>query len=176
MRILGIDPGLANVGYGVIDHEGQKSAMVVAGTVTTPAADPLPRRLKHIHDELAAVIAAHKPDVACLEDIFFCTNVRTAIAVAQGRGACILATAAADIPIAEYTPLQIKMAVTGSGKATKQQVEKMVRALLALKDVPRTDHAADALAVALCHAHSQRFQKLVTAAGAVMGRGKRRFR
>jgi crossover junction endodeoxyribonuclease RuvC len=177
VRILGIDPGLANVGYGVIDHEGQRSRLVASGTIETASHQPVAQRLKRIHDGLAEVIETHHPEVACIEDLFFCTNVRTAISVAQGRGACILATAVSGIPLAEYTPLQIKMAITGYGKASKQQVEKMVRAVLALQDMPKTSHAADALAVALCHAHSQRFRALVTAAGGpVLPRGKRRLR
>ena len=177
VRIIGIDPGLANVGYGVIEHGGQRSRLLAAGTISTPSTLPTAQRLKLIHDGLAAVIATWQPGVAALEDLFFSTNVRTAISVAQGRGACILATANSGIDLAEYTPLQIKMAITGYGKAGKQQVEKMVRAVLGEQEGTWSNHAADALAVALCHAHSMRFGQLATAAGAPpIPRGKRRWR
>ena len=177
MRILGIDPGLANTGYGIIDHDGQRSQFLAAGCIVTAADEAVSQRLRKIHDGLVAVIEEWKPEVACVEDLFFCTNVRTAISVAQGRGVAILATAHASLPVAEYTPLQIKQAVAGYGKATKEQVEKMVRAVLRLEQLPATNHAADALAVALCHAHSHKFQSLVVAAGGpAIAKGKRRYR
>jgi len=162
MRIMGIDPGLANTGYGIIDSVGQKSRLVTAGDVVTRAEDPLPKRLQTIHDRLAAVIREWSPEVVAVETLFFCTNVRTAIAVAQARGVALLATAGSGIPVAEYSPLEIKLAIAGSGKATKEQMQKMVRAILALAELPKTSHTADALAVALCHAHSQHFRNLVT--------------
>ena len=177
VRIIGIDPGLANVGYGVIQHDRNRSCLLAAGTITTASTMETAQRLKMIHDGLAAVIETWQPSVAALEDLFFCTNVRTAISVAQGRGACILATANSQIELAEYTPLQIKMAVTGYGRATKQQVEKMVRVVLAQQEGAWSNHAADALAVALCHAHSMHFKVLATAAGAPLpARGKRKWR
>jgi crossover junction endodeoxyribonuclease RuvC len=171
VRILGIDPGLAQTGYGVVDHSSQQSRLVACGCITTRADEEMAQRLRQIHDKLAEVIRTWNPEVAAIENLYFCTNVRTAISVAQGRGVCILATATAQIPLAEYTPLQIKLAVAGYGKATKQQVEKMVRALLCLPAIPGTSHEADALAVALCHAHSHKFKSLV---GAALERGRKR--
>jgi crossover junction endodeoxyribonuclease RuvC len=164
MIIIGIDPGLASVGYGVILHANQQSKVLTHGCITTAAGQPLAQRLSVIHDTLSAIIEEWKPDVAAVEELFFCNNAKTVIAVAQGRGVCLLATARANLPIAEYTPLQIKQAVVGYGKATKPQVEKMVKTLLCLQEIPATNHAADALAVALCHAHSQRFSHLVSEA------------
>ncbi|MCX7717678.1 MAG: crossover junction endodeoxyribonuclease RuvC [Candidatus Sumerlaeaceae bacterium] len=164
MRIIGIDPGLASTGYGVIDHDGQRSRLVTAGCIETIPTAPLAGRLRTIHDDLVAVIRETAPDCAAMEQLFFCTNVRTAISVAQGRGVAILATAASEIPLHEYTPLQIKQAVAGFGRATKQQVELMVRAMLRLGTKLDTTHAADALAVALCHAHASKFAEAVARA------------
>jgi crossover junction endodeoxyribonuclease RuvC len=161
MRVLGIDPGLAHTGYGVIDHLGQSSRLVAMGEIVTTPDQQLSARLKMIHDGLVEAIGQWKPEVACVESLFFCTNARTAIAVAQARGVCILATANAGIPMAEYTPLQIKQAVAGYGKATKLQVLKMVKALLTLQEMPKSDHMGDALAAALCHAHGHHFDRLV---------------
>ncbi len=169
MRILGIDPGLAHTGFAVIDFDGQASRLLAAGQITTPAELPLPQRLKQIHDGLVAVIQEWSPDVAALENLYFCTNVRTAISVAQGRGVAILSTAQANIPLAEYSPLEIKLAVAGYGKATKQQIQKMVKAILNLETVPASDHVADSMAVALCHAHSQRYQNMIIASGVEQG-------
>lgn len=161
MRIMGIDPGLANTGYGVIEFTGSQSRLVIAGDIVTGSREPLAQRLRTIHDGLAQIIATWRPEVVALESLFFCTNVRTAIAVAQARGVAVLATAVSGVSLAEYSPLEIKLAVAGYGKATKEQVQKMVRALLGMADAPKTSHSADALAVALCHAHSQRFARLV---------------
>jgi crossover junction endodeoxyribonuclease RuvC len=166
MRIIGIDPGLASTGYGVIDHDGCQSRLVTAGCIETVGTAPLARRLRTIHDDLAEVIRRTAPDCAAMEQLFFCTNIRTAISVAQGRGVAILATAAAELPLHEYTPLQIKQAVAGYGKATKQQVEHMVRAMLRLDTELDTSHAADALAAALCHAHASKFADAVARAQA----------
>lgn len=171
VRILGIDPGLASTGYGVIDHLGQSSRLVASGCITTAAGEPLAGRLKHIHDSLAGVITEFQPEAVSIEMIFFCNNARTIIGVSQARGVAILATANANLPLFEYTPLQIKQAVAGYGKATKQQVEKMVRALLGNgAGAPSTSHAADALAAALCYAHSHRMSQMVQAA---LAAGKR---
>ncbi|MGB9692880.1 MAG: crossover junction endodeoxyribonuclease RuvC [Candidatus Sumerlaeaceae bacterium] len=161
MRIMGIDPGLAHTGYGVIEFTGSESRMLVMGEIVTRADAALALRLQEIHDRLHAVIEAWQPEAVAVESLFFCTNVRTAIAVAQARGVALLATATANVPLFEYTPLEIKLAVSGYGKATKEQMQKMVRAILGLREEPRTSHAADALAAALCHAHSQRFQQFV---------------
>lgn len=160
MRILGVDPGLASVGYGVIEHDRGSSRLLVSGCISTRAGEPLSARLQVIYDTLQQVIAEWEPEVACIEQLFFCSNVRTAIAVAQARGVCILATANAKLRFAEYTPLQIKQGVVGYGKASKAQVQKMVKALLTLPEAPKTDHEADAIAVALCHAHSEKYTRL----------------
>lgn len=161
MRILGIDPGLANTGYGIIEHDGQRSRILTSGCIVTSSTAPLGLRLQHIYDELVRAIEKYEPEVASLEKLFFSANVKTAMAVGEGRGVAILATAKAHLPLAEYTPQQIKQAVTGTGRANKQQVERMVKVLLNLEQVPETNHAADALAVALCHAHSFRYGQLV---------------
>ena len=176
MRILGIDPGLANVGFGVIEHAGGQSRLIASGCIVTEASVPLADRLKQIHDSLVDVIALHSPEAASIEQLFFCANVKTAISVAQGRGVCILATANAGIAFHEYTPLQIKLAITGSGKAGKAQVQKMVKALLNLREAPVSDHAADALAAALCHAHSWKFTRLAEAAAVQSRPGPARLR
>lgn len=161
MRIMGIDPGLAHTGYGIIDFTGSESRFLASGDIVTLADDALARRLQHIHGELSRIIEEWAPEAIAVESLFFCTNVRTAISVAQARGVALLATAASGVPVHEYSPLEIKLAVAGYGKATKEQMKKMVRAILGLEELPRTSHAADALAVALCHAHSQRFQRVI---------------
>lgn len=174
MRILGVDPGLANTGYGVIEHDGSRSRMLAAGCIVTSTAEPLPQRLQQIYDGIMRAIELHEPNVACLEKLFFSVNVKSAMAVGEGRGVAILATAKAGIPLAEYTPQQIKQAVSGSGKANKMQVERMVKVLLNLEQVPATSHAADALAVALCHAHSFKYSQVVLASLDKLGGSPRR--
>lgn len=155
MKIMGIDPGLADVGYGVIawDERARTAGHVAHGVIRTPASDPPARRLQTIYAELRALIAEHRPDAVAVEQLFFARNVKTAMAVAQARGVAILATAESGAPLAEYSPPQIKLALTGQGRAGKRQVQLMVRALLNLKEIPRPDHAADALATALTHLH-----------------------
>ena len=154
MRILGIDPGLAAVGWGLIVYPEGGPADVQWGTITTAAGIPLPSRLREIHDGVAQLIRDVQPDAISVEELFFATNVKTAFTVAQARGVIVLATSESGVEVAEYTPLQIKKAVTGRGKAGKTQVQKMVAHLLGLQEIPRPDHAADALAAALCHGHS----------------------
>lgn len=161
MRILGIDPGLSNTGYGVIDHESNQSRLVAHGCIVTKTRDETSVRLKAIYDGLSETIEKIQPDAVAIEKLFFSINVKSAMAVAEGRGVAILATASAELPLAEYTPQQIKQAVSGSGKAAKDQVLRMVGVLLNLQDMPATSHAADALAVALCHAHSSHFHTAV---------------
>jgi crossover junction endodeoxyribonuclease RuvC len=174
MRILGIDPGLANTGYGVIEHDGQRSRMLTNGCIVTGSTTPLSQRLQKIYDELVLVIDKFHPEVACLEQLFFSVNVKSAMAVGEGRGVAILATAKANLPLAEYTPQQIKQAVTGHGGARKGQIERMVKVLLNLEEAPATNHAADALAVAICHAHSFRYSQLVVASLQKSGSPRRR--
>ncbi len=154
MRILGIDPGVAIVGYGVIEYERNIFKVVDYGKITTPAHIPLPKRLKMVYDSATALIGTFKPDVVAIEELFFNTNVKTAIAVGHARGVLVLAAENAGIPIAEYTPLQIKQAVAGYGRADKNQVQQMVKMFLKLNEIPKPDDTADALAVAICHAHS----------------------
>ena len=154
MRILGIDPGFAIVGYGVIDYENSKYKTVDYGKITTPAGMDMPLRLKEVYDGVLRLIELFKPDVLAIEELFFNTNVKTAIAVGHARGVIVLAAANSGIKINEYTPLQIKQAVVGYGRADKNQVQQMVKMFLGLKEVPKPDDTADALAVAICHANS----------------------
>lgn len=159
--ILGLDPGTAITGYGLIRYDGRHLVPVDYGVITTPARTPLPVRLRTIHHELSALISRHQPTEAAVEELFFARNVRTAVAVGQARGVVLLALAQADLPIHEYTPLQVKQAVVGYGQGTKSQVQEMVRMLLDLDAIPKPDDAADALAVAICHAHSARLSALL---------------
>lgn len=154
MRILGIDPGFATIGFGLVESERAHVQVVTYGTITTPAGLPLSRRLYQIGCDMEELISQLRPDVISVEELFFHTNITTGIAVAHGRGVILYAAEKCGIPLFEYTPGQVKMAVTGYGKAEKRQVMDMTRRLLHLKAVPRPDDAADALALALCHARS----------------------
>lgn len=156
MRIIGIDPGTGILGFGVIDFVKGKPSLVTAGVVTTPAHTPLDERLEEIYDSLTEIIAETKPDVMSIEKLFFARNVTTAMSVAHARGVAMLAGKKAKLPIAEYTPLQIKQTLTGYGKADKKQMQEMVRIQLGLKEVPRPDDAADALATAITHSYMAR--------------------
>lgn len=149
MRIIGIDPGTGILGFGVIDAKGGKTKLVTAGVITTPAHTPLADRLEEIYVELTAIIAETKPDRMAIEQLFFARNVTTAMSVAHARGVAMLTGKQAKLPIDEYTPMQIKQSVTGYGKADKKQVQEMVRVQLGLKDVPKPDDCADALAAAI---------------------------
>lgn len=153
MIILGIDPGLANTGWGVILHEGSRARCLAYGCVTTLSTDPLPHRLAAVHDEISDVIARYRPTECAVESVFFGSNAKSAFATGQARGAALVATAADGLSLAEYSPAQIKSVVVGEGGADKQQIQYMVRVLLGLDHTPSPDHAADALAVALCYAH-----------------------
>lgn len=154
MRILGIDPGIATIGFGLVEAERGQANMLTYGVITTPAGLPLSKRLYQIDRDMEALIVQLKPDVIAVEELFFNTNITTGIAVAHGRGVLLCAAERAGIPLYEYTPSQVKLAVTGYGKAEKRQVMDMTRRLLKLNAVPRPDDAADALALALCHARS----------------------
>ena len=154
MRILGIDPGYATIGFGLIGAERGQVNMLIYGAISTPAGLPLSRRLHQIGTDMAELIRQTKPDVIAIEELFFNTNITTGIAVAHARGVLLYAAEDAGIPLYEYTPGQVKLAVTGYGKAEKHQVMDMTKRLLKLKAVPRPDDAADALAIALCHARS----------------------
>jgi crossover junction endodeoxyribonuclease RuvC len=152
MRIIGIDPGTGILGFGIVDVIGGKFKMVDAGVVTTPAHTPIDERLEDIFDSLTEIIAATKPEVMSIEQLFFARNVTTAISVAQARGVAMLTGRKAKLPIAEYTPMQIKQTLTGYGKADKKQMQEMVRVQLGLTEVPKPDDCADALAAAITHA------------------------
>lgn len=152
MIILGIDPGLANTGWGVIELVGPQMRCIAYGCITTPSGDATPARLKVIHDEVARVVDRYSPDECSVESVFFGTNAKSAFATGQARGAALLATAGAALEVGEYSPVQIKSVVVGSGTADKRQVQYMVQTLLGLDHEPHPDHAADALASALTHA------------------------
>lgn len=160
MIILGVDPGTAITGYGLIQSDGQELGLIDYGAIRTPAEWSLPRRLEHIYRELTALIVKYQPTDAVVEKLFFSKNVRTALSVGQARGVALLAAAEAGISIHEYTPLQIKQAVVGYGRAEKNQIQQMVKMLLQLDTIPEPDDAADALAVAICHAHSAHWAQL----------------
>ena len=154
MRILGIDPGVATIGFGLVEADRAKVHMVTYGAITTPAGLPLSRRLYQIDRDMEELIGKLRPDVMAVEELFFNTNITTGIAVAHGRGVILYAAERCGVPLYEYTPGQVKLAVTGYGKAEKRQVMDMTKRLLHLRAVPRPDDAADALALALCHARS----------------------
>lgn len=153
MRILGIDPGYAIVGYGVVDYNKNRFATVGYGAVTTKAKTPFEDRLNVIFNDMLEIIDKYKPDELSIEKLYFNTNTTTAIDVAQARGVIILAACQRGIKINEYTPLQVKQAITGYGKAEKHQVMEMIKSFLNLKAVPKPDDTADALALAICHGH-----------------------
>ncbi|QEK12060.1 crossover junction endodeoxyribonuclease RuvC [Crassaminicella thermophila] len=157
MIILGIDPGIAILGYGVVEYKGNTFKPLGYGGIFTDAKEAMPMRLKKIYDELQQIIDKYHPDVVAIEELFFNKNVKTALLVGQARGVAILAAANNEIDIYEYTPLQVKQGVVGYGRADKKQVQVMTKTLLNLKSVPKPDDVADALAVAICHAHSGAF-------------------
>ena len=154
MRILGIDPGLAIVGFGLIEADAGRTQMLQYGTVTTPAGLPLSDRLVQLERDTEELLAQLRPDAIAIEELFFSNNITTGIAVAHARGILLCTAAKSGIPLYEYTPMQVKQAVVGYGLAEKRQVMDMVKRLLKLRSVPRPDDAADALAIALCHARS----------------------
>lgn len=157
MRILGIDPGTGILGFGVIEADKSKAQLVDAGVIRTPAKEDDAVRLQTIYEELTDIIATNKPEIMSVEKLFFARNVTTAMTVAQARGVVLLAGQQANLEIHEYTPLQIKQALTGYGRAEKKQIQEMVRVILGLTEVPKPDDCADALAAALTHAQSIRF-------------------
>ena len=154
MRILGIDPGYAILGYGIVDILGNKFRVVDYGAITTDSSMDMPSRLVKLFDGLTELISAFKPDEASIEELFFNSNAKTAILVGEARGVAVLACAKGNLKINEYTPLQIKQALVGYGRADKTQVQFMVKTMLNLKEVPKPDDTADALAAAICHGHS----------------------
>jgi crossover junction endodeoxyribonuclease RuvC len=164
--ILGIDPGLADTGWGLVCVEGSQLRCLGYGCISSGAGEPLPSRLQRLHRGLTGLVAEHRPAEAAVEKLFHGINARSALATGQARGVCLLATADAGIPVAEYSPAQIKQAVVGHGAADKAQVQYMVRAILAMPETPRPDHAADALAVAICHSAMRARRKAVERAEA----------
>lgn len=160
MRILGIDPGIAIVGYGVIDKEGNRYKTVAYDAVTTKAHTPLEERLQKVYDGVTEIIKEYKPDVMSIEELFFNNNAKTALTVGQARGVIILAAVQNHIPVYEYTPLQVKQALTGYGRASKTQIQQMMKSMLGLLEVPKPDDVADALAIAVCHGNSMRFNSI----------------
>lgn len=156
MRILGIDCGAEHTGYGLIESDGRSHRMIAAGVIRTSARAPLPERLREIAGALRSLIAEHAPDAAAIEDVFCASNVRTALRLAHVRGVALLSAAEAGLAVGEYSPLEVKMSVVGYGRARKDQVMMMVRSLLDLGEAPDSEDAADALAVAICHATRRR--------------------
>jgi crossover junction endodeoxyribonuclease RuvC len=165
MIVLGIDPGTANTGYGVV-RGGPSLAALDGGVISTASSAPAERRLTEIHARVCELIDEHAPDAVALEDLYFGQNVRSAFAVGQARGVVMLAAGQHGLPCASYTPQQVKSAVCGSGRAAKDQVTRMVQTLLRLAEPPRPDHAADALAVAICHVNRAALQAAVREAAA----------
>jgi crossover junction endodeoxyribonuclease RuvC len=154
VRIFGIDPGSERTGYGCVETDGRRHHLITCGVVTSAAAESFPERLARIHRELTAHLASCRPDCVAIENLFYATNVRSALKLGHARGVAMLAAVEAGCPVVEYTPAEIKRAVVGYGRAEKQQVQQMVKLLLGLATAPSPHDAADALAVAICHVHS----------------------
>ena len=161
MLVIGIDPGTATTGYGLVQEGADGSLQVLDyGVILTPPDMPMPERLLELYRKLSELLLLHRPESGAVEKLFFQRNVRTAISVGQARGVVLLTMAQSGLAVGEYTPLEVKQAVVGYGAADKNQVQQMIRSLLDLPDIPRPDDAADALAVAICHLHSARIQSL----------------
>lgn len=160
MLILGIDPGTAITGYGLVEQIDELR-LIDAGAILTPAGTPLEERLLTIHQQLSGLISVYQPDAVAVEELFFSKNVRTAMSVGHARGVVLLAAAQAGLPIFHYKPSEIKVAVTGYGAAAKPQVQEMVRLLLGLEETPKPDDVADAIAIAICHLQSAHLRQLM---------------
>ena len=160
MIILGIDPGLATLGYGVIEVEGDRRRLIQFGTLNTPAGQPMPQRLRAVFQGMNQLMDIYRPDDVAFEELFFSKNITTGMAVSAARGVALVAVAERTENLYEYTPMQIKQAVTGYGGADKHQVQQMVKMLLGMQEIARPDDAADALAVALTHANSMRMKRM----------------
>lgn len=161
MVIMGIDPGIAIIGYGILNYEGNKFTPIDYGAIRTDSSMKLSQRLLVIHEELEEIIKKHKPDAISIEELFFNKNIKTALTVGHGRGVAVLAAARADVEVFEYTPLQVKQAVVGYGRAEKAQVQQMIKIILNLKETPKPDDVADALAIAVCHGNSCKIMKMM---------------
>jgi len=157
---MGIDPGFAITGYGIVKYEGNHFTVIEYGAIVTKASQPFADRLLKLNERLEVLINIFKPEVVSVEELFFNKNIKTAITAAQGRGVAILAAAKCGVKVYEYTPLQVKQAVTGYGRADKNQVQQMVKLILNLDEIPKPDDTADALAVAICHGHSYKMRSL----------------
>ena len=162
MRILGIDPGIAIVGFGLIEADRGRTQLLNYGAITTPAGLPLARRLVQIEQDMEALIAQLKPDAIAVEELFFSNNITTGIAVAHGRGIILCTAEKSGVPLYEYTPMQVKQAITGYGKAVKKQIQEMTRIMLHLESVPKPDDTADALGMAIAHCHCTRSRLMGT--------------
>lgn len=160
MIILGIDPGFAITGYGVVKYEGNKFSAIDYGAIITQASKPLCERLVTLHDSLSEIIEKIKPDAISVEELFINKNLKTALNVGHGRGVAILAASQSGRDVFEYTPLQVKQSVVGYGRADKNQVQQMIKIILNLPEIPKPDDVADALAVAICHGHSYRMNEI----------------
>ena len=154
MKILGIDPGYAIIGYGVLEYRSNHFTVIDYGAITTDAGVPFNRRLEIIFDELSGLLEKHRPDAMSVEKVFYNNNAKTVIDVSQARGVIMLAAQKARVPVFEYTPLQVKQSVVGYGRAEKKQIQEMTRRILNLDEVPKPDDTADALAMAICHGHT----------------------
>jgi len=161
MRIIGIDPGYAILGYGIIEMKGNRFSVIEYGAITTDAKQDMPDRLKSIYATLMEIIEKHRPETASIEELFFNNNAKTALMVGQARGVAMLACVNSGLDIGEYTPLQIKQALVGYGRAEKKQIQIMVKTILNLEQVPKPDDTADALAAAICHGHCANYRNRV---------------
>lgn len=161
MRVLGVDPGTLTSGYGIVMEEDHKLFHVASGGISPSAKQPFPKRLKKIYEELEKIISKFRPHVVVVEDLFVSKNIQSALKLGHARGVAILAAMNAGLPVFEYSPLEVKQAVVGTGKAEKKQVQLMVKALLELPKVPHPVDAADALAAAICHIHSSRLREML---------------
>lgn len=164
MLVIGIDPGTARTGYGLVRQDRDELQIVDFGVISTSPDEPMPVRLQKLHARLNEILTLHRPDGAAVEQLFFQTNVKTAISVGQARGVAMLALAQAGLEVGEYSPNDIKQAVVGYGGADKHQVQEMVRIMLGMEDKPKPDDAADALAVAICHIHTYRYEQRLRSA------------
>ncbi len=161
IRVLGLDPGTATTGYGVVEESANVLGLIAYGTILTPADMPMPQRLRLIFLRVTELLGKFQPQAMSVEKLFFNRNVTTALSVGQARGVALLAAANAELPVFEYTPLEVKQAITGYGRATKDQIQQMVRMLLQLDHIPKPDDAADALAIAICHIQSAQMRALI---------------
>ncbi len=160
MLVLGIDPGIATTGYGLVEYSKGRERLVDYGVISTPSSREMSLRLVKINNDLTTIINEYNPEMAAIEQIFYNKNSKTVITVAQGRGVAMMTAANAGLPVSEYTPLQVKQAVVGYGNAEKKQVQLMIQKILSIPKMPKPDDAADALAVAICHIHSYRLKAL----------------